>query len=783
MVKITNGNIIVSVRNLVEFILRSGDLDNRYGGSSKEAMAMGSKLHRKIQKKMGSSYIAEVPLKIEIPYDEFDIILEGRADGIIEEDQIVIDEIKCMYADIYKLEEPTILHKAQAMCYAYIYSVQNELESIDVQMTYVNIETEDVRRFKSTHNIKELTQWFEDVISEYHRWALYTFEHTKKRNETARYLEFPFEYREGQRDIVVSTYKSILQNRNLYIQAPTGVGKTMSAVFPTVKAMGEQIADKIFYLTAKTVTGTVAHEAFRKLRNSGLKIKSCSITAKDKMCVLDSPDCNPTICERACGHYDRINDAVFDIVTNEDDITRDLVKEYAQKHNVCPFEMGLDISNFVDAIVCDYNYAFDPTAKLKRYFSEGVKGEYIFLVDEAHNLVDRAREMYSARICKEDILKIKKVVQGIDTRLSAALEASNKNMLEIKRECKDKSYILVENIGSLALSLIRVQELLQEFIEFNKSFSNDDQVLDFFFELGNFLNIFELVDENYEICAKIEESGEFIITLMCINPSTNLRGCMDKSISTIMFSATLLPVNYYKFLLTGDLEDYAIYVNSPFDRRNRIITIASDVSTKYTRRNDNEYAKIANYIKKTVSAKVGNYMVFFPSYKFMEDVRNAYLLISSDVEVISQTNTMKESEREEFLECFEENTGKTLVAFCVMGGIFSEGIDLTDERLIGSIVVGTGFPQVCVEREIIKGYFDKMSLNGFDFAYRYPGINKVLQAAGRVIRTVSDMGVISLLDDRFLSREYKNLFPREWEDAIKVNISNVEQEVIEFWKG
>ena len=806
MVKFENGNIRISVRNLVEFILRSGDIDNRYGGKKdKEAMVLGSKIHRKIQSRMGSNYQAEVPLKIKIEYDDFYISVEGRADGIItplisEEDgpDVIIDEIKTMYADVNSFEEPSFIHKAQAMCYGYIYGIQNDLSIIGIRMTYVNSETEETRLFEDNHTIESLTEWFNNLIKEYYKWAKLAYDHRIIRNKTAKELEFPFEYREGQRDIVVSTYKAIRMGRELFVQAPTGVGKTMSVIFPAVKSIGENITDKVFYLTAKTITGTVAYQAYRILREQGLIIKTIAITAKEKICVMEETECNPVKCRRAKGHFDRVNEAIFDLISHEDDITRDVILQYAEKHNVCPFEMSLDVSYFADGIICDYNYAFDPSAKLKRYFAEGIKGEYVFLVDEAHNLVDRAREMFSASLCKERFLEARRIIGDRDKRTTGCLERCNRNLLEKKRECGDRMYMLLENIGDFVIQLERLYGQLEKILEIYKEFEGRDKVLDLYFQVSSFLFINDILDDNYRIVAQIADNGEFYIRLMCINPSGNLRSCMDMAISTVMYSGTLLPVNYYKLLLSGNLEDYAIYVNSPFQQEKRLIAVGNDVSTKYTRRGTSEYEKIADYIDAVAGGKQGNYMVFFPSYKFMEDVKGVYLdkyrdKIYSDakdkgkVKIISQTSGMKENEREEFLEMFNEVSGLTgnensLMAFCIMGGIFSEGIDLTNEKLIGTIVVGTGFPQVCMEREIIRGYFDEKSMNGFDYAYRYPGMNKVLQAAGRVIRTVDDIGVIVLLDDRFLNREYAGLFPREWNDRKTVKIGNISKEIEGFWK-
>ena len=405
--------IKISVRNLVEFILRGGDIDNRRGSiSDKDAMQAGSRIHRKIQKQMGGDYRAEVVLKKCFEMENYEITVEGRADGIFTEAETVyIDEIKGIYKDLFYLKEPIGVHKAQAMCYAFFYGEEIGAEKIGVQMTYVNFETEEVKRFTEVFELESLREWFADILKEYKKWTDYQYEARRVRQESIKGIEFPFPYREGQRKLAVSVYRAVERKKTLFLQAPTGVGKTMSTLFPAVKAVGEELVEKIFYLTAKTITRTVAEEAFLILRERGLKFKTVTITAKDKLCFLEERECNPEVCPYAKGHYDRVNNAMYDLLTNEQNADREVILSYAKKHEVCPFEMSLDVSTFVDGVICDYNYVFDPNVKLKRYFAEGVKGEYIFLIDEAHNLVERAREMYSATLCKEELLEMKR--QGL----------------------------------------------------------------------------------------------------------------------------------------------------------------------------------------------------------------------------------------------------------------------------------------------------------------------------------------------------------------------------------
>ena len=776
--------IRISVRSLVEFILREGDIDNRVSGSmEKDAMLLGGKIHRKIQSRMGTNYTAEVPLKIQMPCDGFVLQIEGRADGVLKDDgKVLIDEIKGILRSLEHLEVPVPVHLAQAKCYAYIYAVQNSLKCIDVQMTYCQMETEEIRRFCQEFEFQELQTWFQDLVTQYEKWAKFEIEWRNVRNDSIRQIEFPFPYREGQRDLVASVYRTILRKKKLFIQAPTGVGKTMATVFPAVRAMGEGLGEKIFYLTAKTIMRTVAEQAFSLLKEKGLLYKTITLTAKEKICFCEEAECNPDACPYAKGHFDRVNDAVFDLITHSGDWSREVLEEQAKKYMVCPFEMSLDVSNWADAVICDYNYVFDPQAHIKRFFSESGKEEYLFLIDEAHNLVERGREMYSASLYKEDLLEVRKLVKAEDPKLAKGLSECNQQFLELKRECEH--YQILKSVSHIALKLMNVLSKLEDYLEECKDAEKKKRVLDFYFAVRSFLNIHDIMDENYVIFSEMMEDGRFQIKLFCVNPAVNLQNYLEQGNSTIFFSATLLPVHYYKKLLSVEKDDYAVYAHSSFPQENKFLFIGTDVSTRYTRRGESTYQRFARYIAVMAEQKKGNYMAFFPSYRFLEEVHTCFLeCVDHEVDSICQVSYMDEEQREEFLEEFEREREKSLVAFCVMGGIFSEGIDLTDDKLIGAVIAGTGLPQVCTEREILKQYFNAADMDGFDYAYLYPGMNKVLQSAGRVIRTESDRGVILLLDDRFREMRYREVFPREWQQYQLGSVKNLEQEIRTFWES
>lgn len=773
----------ISVRNLVEFILRSGDLDSRKGTMDKEAMLKGSRLHRKIQKQMGSDYKAEVSLKFENCYEDLDILLEGRADGIFSEgDMVWVDEIKGIYGKVEQLLQPVPVHSAQAKCYGYIYAVQQGIEKIGIQMTYANLDTEEIKRFREVYSLEELKAWYEKLLEEYHKWLSFQLKWKKIRNESLKELEFPFVYREGQRKMVSGIYHSISAGKQIFIQAPTGVGKTMSSIFPAVRAVGEGKGDTIFYLTAKTITRTVAQEAFGILEEKGMKFKVVTITAKEKLCFMEETKCDPAHCPYARGHFDRVNDAVYQLWTQDISYNREMILEQAKKWQVCPFEMCLDLAVWVDGVICDYNYVFDPNVHLKRFFGEGAGGDYIFLIDEAHNLAERGREMYSASICREDVVKVRGKMKEKAPKLYRCLGRLNHLLEELQEECT--TYNILPGTGSVTMQALKIQGEFDTYLEEHKDVELEDEVRQFYFDIRNFLNISELIDENYVIYVENGEDGRFRLKLFCVNPAVNLGEYLKKGRSAVFFSATLLPMSYYRRLLSCRQDDYGIYVESPFSREKRCILSARDVSTLYTRRSYEEYRKIAEYIARAVLQKKGNYMVFFPSYKMLEEVYDIYEREFSVnwIRSICQTSAMKEREREEFLQEFEQEDD-SLVAFCIMGGIFSEGIDLLGEKLIGAILVGTGLPQIGNEREILRNFYAEEGENGFDYAYRYPGMNKVLQAAGRVIRTKEDTGMILLLDERFWQREYSSLFPVEWSDRMACTLTDVEEKLELFWKN
>ncbi|WP_446898928.1 ATP-dependent DNA helicase [Clostridium sp. LBM24168] len=767
-------DIKISVRNLVEFVFRYGDLDNRF--TSNARAVEGTKIHQKLQKQYKSrikekdgiqQYNSEVSLKCEIEYKEFRFLVEGRADGIIVQDNCtIIDEIKTVAKPLDIIDENyNPVHFAQAKCYGYIYSVQNSLRDVYIQLTYYNINDNRIKFVKKKFCIDELKKFFLEALDRYYKWAKFKDEWENIRNISIGKLKFPFKkYRKGQREMAVAVYGTIRDGKKLFVQAPTGIGKTISVIFPSIKALEKGIISKIFYLTAKTITRTAVEDTVKILIENGLKLKTLTLTAKEKLCFKEKVDCNPEKCEFAKGHYDRVNEAIFDIISREDLITRDKILEYSENFSVCPFEFSLDLTLLCDCIICDYNYAFDPEVYLRRFFDDKA-GECLFLIDEAHNLVDRSREMFSAEIYKQPFLNIKKVVKN-DSKALKTLNKVNSEMLKFKKSFKN-IHIQKSKIVEL-YSILRIFSFqIEKWIVENSGNEGYEQVLKLYFNVNSFIRIGEIYNSNF--VTYMENSNDDIkIKVYCLDPSAALNEKMETIHSAVLFSATLSPIRYFKEILGGRDDDYNMTISSPFATKNRIILIANNISTIYRRR-EKSYLPIVEYIYDTMLQKKGNYMVFFPSYRYMEEVYELFTKKYPDVRTKIQKSNMKECEKEEFLLNFKEKVENSFIAFAVLGGIFSEGIDLKKDRLIGVIIVGVGIPKICFERNIIMEYFNTKNGLGYEYAYMYPGMNKVLQAAGRVIRTEEDKGVIFLLDNRFLTREYRSLFPGEWNRNSIVN--------------
>ncbi|MCB5940967.1 ATP-dependent DNA helicase [bacterium 210820-DFI.6.52] len=778
--------IRLPVRQLVALTTQSGSIDSRFAGADRAQE--GSRIHRKLQRQE-EGYRPEVTLSIHLVYRDIPFWIQGRADGILQEEgETVIDEIKTVAVSLDSIgPEDNAAYWAQALCYGYIYALQEGKERLTLRLTYYQIDTDEILRHRRSLDFAQLEEGFFDLLSRYQVWADFWQGWAAQRDASIASTSFPFaRYREGQRRMMGAVYKTIQERGRLYCQVPTGVGKTISSLFPAVKAVGEGMAEKLFYLTAKTVARRAAEEGLVKLRESGLRFRSVSLTAKDKICFLEERACNPDDCPYANGHFDRVSDAVMELLHGPDGIGREEIEACARKHRVCPFELGLDVTLWSDCIICDYNYLFDPQVYLKRFFSEERQGDYVFLIDEAHNLADRAREMFSARLYKSKVLEIKRLL-GKDAgskKLSSALAKVNSAMVAMRKECGEERFLLKKEQDSDFIDrLAALKGRCEEWLDRHKADSRLQAVLSFYFEVNSYLKIAQLFDERYVLfCEK--RGTEVISKQYCVDPSYLLGQAMERGRAAVLFSATLSPIQYFATVLGGGEGSKVCTLPSPYPAQNLCLLVDDAISTKYNRREESATA-VSEAIWQVVSARAGNYIAYFPSYKYMEMVCERFRDEHPEITLAVQTGEMDEGEREAFLARFDAPAqGGSLLGFCVLGGIYAEGIDLQGERLIGSIVVGVGLPQLNPETDVIRDYYEGQNRMGFAFAYQFPGMNKVLQAAGRVIRSEGDRGVVLLIDERFSAPRYRQLFPEHWRHARTVRSPEaIARSLTAFWEG
>ena len=755
--------LVLSVHGLVDFLLRRGDIDTRV--FNKASMQEGSRIHAYYQKRQGASYLSEYELDETFAVEEFNIRLQGRADGIIVGPfGVIIDEIKSTVIDLKEFADSQAdWHLGQAKCYALMYAHEKSLQQIGVRLTYIHQGTEErmIREyvFSTTDLERDVQTYMEDYLDFYR----ILFDKKSKRNESASHLDFPFsKFRPGQRELAKYSFAIATKGGTLFAEAPTGIGKTMSTLYPFARSFADGFNEKIFYLTAKSSGREAAFAASETLKKKGLQASDIVLTAKDKICFNPGAACNPDECPFARGYYNKIGAVLKECILKESTYDYETLVKYAVDNNICPFEFELDLSLFTDIIICDYNYIFDPMVYLRRYFDADAS-HYIALIDEAHNLVDRGRDMYSVALSSGNYDKMKKALKGLShKKMSAANRRLNKLWKAMKETYVSDEPTIVPDIDpSLLRALDGFFTAGQDILKNHSSYATDD-FLDFFFEANRFLKMSEIVDDSFKLYIEKVSAKDLVFHIYCLDPSKQLAASMAKIKGRVLFSATLTPMDYYVRVLGGKENDPALMLPSPFPKENLLLMVAPKISTKYAKRQDT-FGEVAEYIAAAIENRLGNYLVFFPSYKYLNDVL-AVTDLGKDVDLFAQTQDMDDDARAAFLLRFRTRPQKTTVGYAVLGGAFSEGIDLLEDRLIGAIIVGVGLPQLSFERNLIRDYHDAKGENGYEFSYVNPGMNRVMQAVGRVIRSEHDKGIILLIDDRFLQRRYRDLFKHEWSD-------------------
>lgn len=755
-----------TVRELVEFVHRSGDLAGESSFRSSNRAVEGTRGHRRIQEARGEDYRAEVTVERTYERPGFRLILSGRVDGIFEKTlPPIVEEIKTVTGAWSG--HPDAVHIAQLRAYAALLAEAYGWDRVDHRLVYLNLETDEQTVIQETETRDSLSGFLDETLHEWFSWLTPRVEWLNLRDASLASLPFPFStFRAGQRALARQVYRSIRDGQHLFIEAPTGLGKTMATLFPAVRALPRMADGQIFYVTAKTPGRLSAYDALTNLRASGARLRSLMLTAKRKICFSENPTgCDERTCPFAVGYYDRIKPAVRELLHKED-ITRTAVEETARAHQVCPFELSLDASLWTDVIVGDFNHVFDPSSRLQRHFADG-PARHAVLIDEAHNLVDRSREMYSATLALEDLsangtgrakgaTRVKRALASAASSLEAVLrDLPVENSVIESKGHHDGGIALEKPPRELLAAIRQASRGLEEFLAAQPPGHDVSGWLEPWFAVSTFLKAADAFDEN---CCCILLPANGAMKIFCADPASRLRESLKGLRSAVFFSATLSPLSYFKDLLGGDAETDGISFDSPFRAdQMKLSILGHDVTFKGR---SASLARVADDLAQHVRGSSGNHLIFCPSMQYLSEIEPLLKERLPDVSLFSQTSLMDEAQRSLFLERFA--IGARIAGLAVLGGIFSEGVDLPGDRLVGVAVVGVGLPRLSLERDVLQAHFDSTRGEGFDYAYRFPGMQRVLQAVGRLIRSEEDRGNVLLIDRRFRESRYRSLFPVWW---------------------
>ena len=773
----------LSVHQLVDFLLREGDIDSRI--FSRATMSEGTEVHSRYQAAQSSAYLSEYPLKTTLVVEDVEVTIEGRADGIIKNgpEDYTIDEIKSTVIPLEEFYEGNKgWHLGQAKVYGYMFLKEQHFSSIGIRLTYIKQGEESEKKiYDFSYSYLELEQFVIDLVSEYLEFNRLIVSLRERRNAYLKDLSFPFEKtRKGQQRLSKYSYGIAIKGGKLFVEAPTGIGKTVSTLFPYVKALNVDDEGKIFYLTAKNSGKEAAMKCMDIINDNKGNISYLNITAKEKICLCKGKACNPDECPYTKGYYSKIANVIkYSLITYHKFDYRTILN-IAEEFVVCPFELELDLSNYIDVIICDYNYIFDPISYLKRYMDEE-RSHYLLLIDEAHNLVDRSRSMYSESLKEEDFNIVKKSLRKKPLkRLKANFAKLSKRFNTLKSEYKNE-YNIIDEIDDMTYRILN--RFLDIMNEINKAESKEitPELQDFFFNVSRFLKIYDLANDAFLFYIE-NINDKLTINISCLDASKFLKGIANSVKAVTYFSATLSPIDYYVQTLGGERHlEPVLFLPSPFPKENLKIYICPKVSVKYKNR-EQTYQSVSDYLKTFIDGKVGNYLIYLPSYEYLDNLKKV-MNMPLNYDCYYQSREMNELEKEEFLSHFVDNPSKTTVGFAVLGGAFGEGIDLVSDRLIGVGIVGIGMPRINFLSDNIKEYYSKNDLDGYNYAYVYPGMNKVMQAIGRVIRDEKDRGAVILIDERYGLNEYRDLFRKEWNEYEMIFSSNeLKQSLQDFYE-
>ncbi len=840
----SNNNIKISVsaRRLAEIVHRSGGLaQSAYGGvDSIDGIRAHQRFIETIKQTQPMFYHAsECPFSLEEKFTDFQINIRGRLDHLtFFENQLILYEGKSFRGNkLYLPKDGEPVHWAQLYIYAYMLKkltyedlaktlksndacitkeIHNAIssESLNLALVYIAVDSEDIVYKKRTVSFKEINDFFELTVKKYYTKMQGWLSWKEIRNTSIQQTGFPFNsLRDGQKQMMREVLGIMRDKGSLLAQAPTGIGKTMGTLFPALKALSANYIQKVFYATAMIATRDVAANSLKILRNNGMAIRSIVLSSKEKSCLQPDLFCDQTICPFAVDYYERLPDAMQDLFKYQD-ITPDIVSQIATKHQVCPHELSLDISDFCDVVIGDYNHVFDPQASIKRIIrsQDEICG---LLIDEAHNLPSRAREMFSAQISEESIKDAIEILRfpslNFLPKYNDLLESFHQILMffdeillvfENNQKPKQNSFFLPSEekwliddnfIGVKSkpipfLKLInRTIELTRYFLDDQKMFDGRQTILKAWFDLMYFVRIADFYyDKAYLTVFRADNKKQISCYLLALDAARHITDVYQNKHPIIFFSATMSPLHYYHSLLNSKFKEFpseVLSLDSPFEPSNRFLSSAINFSVKYKDR-EKSMPYILRLILRICKKKQGNYLIFVPSFQYLEQLKKMLrkYKASENEHLVYQDRNMTHKMKQDFLSHYENFGEHTLIGFAVLGSHFNEGIDLEGEKLSGVFVIGTGIPQISPERELMTQYYAEHFEGGRAFGYQYPGFNRVQQAIGRLIRSESDTGIAILIDDRYANPEWNTIFPNDWHVKNYLDPDDLVNDIEIFWE-
>ncbi len=810
------GRLHIDVSELCELACAAGDLDAR---KKRSELSCNCGTEKIIRSRSGEGAALHCRLEMIRPFHGFDLHICGTADIIHPSDtsseQTALHEAEVLItvAPSMLAEPPLPAHFARAKILALMYCAQNKLSRIGCRVTYVAAGGSKTNSFYGAYHVDDLDFFLASLLERISARLCDERDRVLTRRTSVKALKFPYsELRPGQSELISSIYRAAKNGKRLFAQAPTGIGKTVSAIYGAVRALGDGYGRRIFYLTAKAATRREAFRAAAELAGSGLLYRTLVLASREQCCINPAAAacgggnlcCTPRSCVYARGYYDKRDKAIFSLLEKYHGISQSAILAAAREFSICPYELSLDIAELCDMIICDYNYVFDPSVKLKRFFSEEGNGDRdrdrsaILLIDEAHNLPERARDICSAELSSDRLESFSRHLPLLGEKISSAVRKLDAAIDEARSYCSDNIrknddgsefgyYVGRETPPSVGEHIKALGGACEAFLHTSGSPVDTEERYEAISACARMARICrkwatasEAYDDRYRTYIDIS-NGRILIRQYCLDPSAALNAAMNACRSAIFFSATLTPSDYFSEILGGGKRAVSLSIPSPFPEEQLLIATVSSVSTRYEDR-ERSARRISSVIAATASARKGNYIVYFPSYAYLDAVFRHFTRKYPNVKVTKQSPRMSPAERDAFISFFADDSNILRIGFCVLGGSFSEGVDLPGNKLIGVVIVGVGLPGLSFERNLIRDYYQNKNDDGYNYAYTYPGMNKVLQAAGRVIRKSDDRGVVVLIDDRYATPQYRALFPAHWKNTKNVNdIAELPDILKRFW--